>query len=337
MILVSIIVPIYNKEKYLEECIKSICGQTYSKLEIILIDDGSVDGSASIVDSWVEKDKRIKAIHQKNSGEGAARNSGIRAASGEYLLFIDADDKAEKDLVENAVDVIIRNKADCVVYENFICDSRGGKRVACHCVDNESEWYAGTTDFIRQYFGMNARYLGTAVWNKLFRRDIVVENNLFFTDLKIGADAIFCLEYARVSKKWVRCNKVLYNYIQHEDSVMHNFDEDFEKKIECLMDSYVDYCKRYGVYNELASAVGSGNIRDIFIVCKYIDNKCHSMQKTIREYRRIMHNEKYMVRYAHVDKKIMTRNYKLVYFLLKIKSGIGMYILVQIYHKIYNL
>lgn len=97
---VSIIVPIYNTEKYLKACLDSIINQTYQNLEIILIDDGSTDNSGKIIDDYAKKDKRIKAIHQKNAGQSAARNRGLKEASGEYISFIDADDKVKPAFIE---------------------------------------------------------------------------------------------------------------------------------------------------------------------------------------------------------------------------------------------
>ena len=97
---VSIIVPIYNTEKYLKACLDSIINQTYQNLEIILIDDGSTDNSGKIIDDYAKKDKRIKAIHQKNAGQSAARNRGLKEASGEYISFIDSDDKVDRNFIK---------------------------------------------------------------------------------------------------------------------------------------------------------------------------------------------------------------------------------------------
>ena len=107
--LVSVIVPVYNVEKYLEECCDSILNQTYKNLEIILIDDGSDDNSPKICDSYKEKDSRVKVIHQKNSGVSSARNNGIKNSCGDFIIFADSDDKLEKNMCEKAVEALSQN------------------------------------------------------------------------------------------------------------------------------------------------------------------------------------------------------------------------------------
>ncbi len=108
--LISIIVPSYNVEKYIDACVESICGQTYEKLEIILVDDGATDRTGEKCDEWADRDDRIKVIHQKNRGLSGARNAGIREAKGEYLAFIDSDDMIAKDYVETLYKCAVDNK-----------------------------------------------------------------------------------------------------------------------------------------------------------------------------------------------------------------------------------
>lgn len=110
--LVSIVVPVYNVEKYLKKCIESIISQTYKNLEIILVDDGSTDGSGKICDDYLTKDKRIKVIHKQNGGLSDARNVGIGVATGKYITFIDSDDYVENDYIEYLYNLIINNKCD---------------------------------------------------------------------------------------------------------------------------------------------------------------------------------------------------------------------------------
>ena len=111
---VSVILPIYNVEKYLERCIKSIAAQTYTNLEILLIDDGSTDLSADICDMWAEKDKRVIAIHKKNEGLGMARNTGIDNATGRYVFFVDSDDYVAPDMIEKVVMLAENTNSDVV-------------------------------------------------------------------------------------------------------------------------------------------------------------------------------------------------------------------------------
>ena len=107
---VSIIVPVYNAEKYLCECVDSILSQTLTDLEVILVDDGSADSSPVICDGYAERDKRVKAIHQKNSGAAAARNHGMNIAQGEYIAFVDSDDWIDADMYKRMVDTAEENE-----------------------------------------------------------------------------------------------------------------------------------------------------------------------------------------------------------------------------------
>ena len=110
--LISVIVPIYNVEKYLERCLDSIIKQTYKNLDIILVDDGSIDNSTKICDEYVKKDSRIKVIHKENGGLSDARNVGIDNSDGKYICFIDSDDYIELDMIENLYDGIVKNNAN---------------------------------------------------------------------------------------------------------------------------------------------------------------------------------------------------------------------------------
>ena len=104
--MISVIIPVYNVEKYLNECLNSVCSQTFKNLEIILVDDGSTDDSSKICDKWSAKDSRVRVIHQLNAGLSEARNSGLKYCKGDYILYIDSDDSIEEDLVESLMNLI---------------------------------------------------------------------------------------------------------------------------------------------------------------------------------------------------------------------------------------
>lgn len=118
--LISIIVPVYNVKNYLEKCLQSICGQTYKNLEIILIDDGSSDGSGELCDLFAQRDGRIKVIHQTNAGQSAARNRGLAVAQGELLGFVDSDDWIEPDMYEFLYHLLKENGADISICSHYI-------------------------------------------------------------------------------------------------------------------------------------------------------------------------------------------------------------------------
>ena len=117
---VSVIIPVYNVEKYLEECIDSVLAQTYQNIEIILVDDGSTDSSGLICDRYAEKNTNISVIHQKNSGLSAARNSGLNKANGDYIYFLDSDDYISADAIEKLFSIAENDKSDIVFFDAYL-------------------------------------------------------------------------------------------------------------------------------------------------------------------------------------------------------------------------
>ena len=115
----SVIIPVYNVEKYLDECVNSIVNQSYKNLEIILVDDGSTDKSGAICDEWRDRDSRIKVIHKANAGLGYARNSGIEVAEGDFVAFVDSDDFIDKDMYQDLMSIAISEKSDIVYSGGF--------------------------------------------------------------------------------------------------------------------------------------------------------------------------------------------------------------------------
>lgn len=118
--LISIIVPVYNVKDYVEKCLDSICGQTYKNLEIVVVDDGSTDGSGEICDTYAQKDPRVKVIHRENRGVSAVRNEGLDIALGEYIGFVDGDDWIDSDMYEFLYELLIVNEADISVCSHYI-------------------------------------------------------------------------------------------------------------------------------------------------------------------------------------------------------------------------
>ena len=208
--LISVIVPIYNVEKYLTKCIESIINQTYKNLEIILVDDGSPDKSPIICDEYAKKDNRIKVIHKKNGGLSDARNYGMSLATGEYISFIDSDDYIDEEMYEKMIFELINNDSDIVscainnVYSDRIESSYIEERV-----------YDTELALKNLILGRN---LNQTVWNKLYKKDVI--NGILFEKGKINEDDFWTYQVFANSKKIITLNKPLYNYIHRESSIM---------------------------------------------------------------------------------------------------------------------
>lgn len=205
--MISVIVPVYNVEKYIRKCLDSLVNQTYPDLEIILIDDGSTDSSGKICDEYAEKDDRIQVIHQENKGQSIARNIGLQNASGDFIGFVDSDDSIDLRMFEKLFlaiqDVDIAMCGHNIVYDGKV-ESYGNREVKTL---NYSELW-------REIFGS----LNNAVWNKLFRRDLL--NGICFDSHFVhGEDLIFNILYLRFAKSGRIVDEPLYNYYKRGNSI----------------------------------------------------------------------------------------------------------------------
>ena len=231
---VSIIIPIYNTEKYLEKCLSSVCCQTYKNLEIICINDGSTDRSGEIAEKFAKKDSRIILKHQKNSGESAARNIGLQLASGEYIGFIDCDDWIEEDMYDSLVKELENENADIAV-SGWYKD----KEYESIRIKNEKEIteksFSGEK-FLEYLYERDSYREFAYMWDKLYKRKLFYDENgemiLFDTNLRLGGDVLCLGRIALNVKKAVYLNRAFYHYIQREDSGCHS--ENISKRIDWL-------------------------------------------------------------------------------------------------------
>lgn len=217
----SIIVPIYNVEPYLRECIDSVLVQTFQDFELILVDDGSPDGSPAICDEYADKDIRIQVIHKKNGGLSDARNAGLDYASGEYIYFLDADDSILPDLLEKTV-VEMSEGADMVVfgfqnqYETHTALPEVRAQSGIYTMESEAD----RLGFIQK--NLLPHKIGWEAWSRIFRRDLIEQYELRFADNRkiFAEDMYFNLCYCAHASKIVCLDTVLYNYRMREDSIM---------------------------------------------------------------------------------------------------------------------
>lgn len=191
MIHVSVIVPIYNGQRHLRQCIESICGQTLKDIEILCIDDGSTDDSLSILDSIAAHDNRLRIIRQKNAGAGAARNTGIREARGEYISFLDADDFFESDMLEKAYYKAKADEADIVLYHADLYHDRMKQFMPCTYSIRE-DLLPAHRPFAGDEISRNLFFciVGWA-WDKLFRTEYIRQSDLWFQEQRTTNDAYF--------------------------------------------------------------------------------------------------------------------------------------------------
>lgn len=215
MSLISIIVPVYNVEQYLEQCITSITAQTYTNLEIILVDDGSTDKCPNICDEWAKKDDRIKVIHKTNGGLSDARNAGMRIATGEYIAFVDSDDRIHNKFIELLFTALKNNNsylAACdVAFVKNHDETHALAESACISV-NDTEKALNTL--------IHGNGFRAVVWNKLYHRDLL--NNESFKIGRYHEDEFFTYRIIAKVKNPVYVNAKLYYYLQRENSIVNS-------------------------------------------------------------------------------------------------------------------
>ena len=215
--LISIIVPVYNVEKYLPKCLETIAMQTYENIEIILVDDGSTDGSDIICDEFAKTDKRVIVIHQDNKGPGHARNTGQKIARGEFLMFIDADDYIHKELVSVLYQSICKNDQ----YDIAIADFKQTSSLN-EDIDLEGDNFStelSEEELIPMLLTYAPYNITPNVWNKLYRRDVV--ENIEWHDYRGPEDLDFNLRSFMKIRKVVWVHRILYFYVQRDTSIMH--------------------------------------------------------------------------------------------------------------------
>ncbi len=229
--LISVIIPVYNVEKYIRQCLNSIIAQTYTNLEIILVDDGSTDNSGKICDEYAKKDNRIKVIHKQNEGLPSARNVALKVCSGQYVGFVDSDDHISSDMYEYLYNLITENNADISMCNMFI--EKNEQRIKSNIIDT---LYKCVTQ--EEFFKFPC---WRVVWNKLYRSSLL-RNFSFTSGISYGEDTLFLFEVITHSDKMAIGNKQKYYYRENSSSITHKFNKrnmqylDIEKRI-------MDYAK----------------------------------------------------------------------------------------------
>lgn len=222
---VSIIVPVYNAEKYLCECVDSILRQTLNDIELILVDDGSADASPMLCDRYAAQDDRVKVVHQANSGAAAARNCGLSIAHGEYIAFADSDDWIDADMYERMLDTAEENNCDLVICD---CLKECGNSSQLYTHDLPGGFYdrarMHSVYFPQLLMPDNMEYPVTiSNWLLLIRRDVIDENKLSFPEgMRFSEDLQFGSEVGYFAKSMTYLKGYApYHYRQNPDSVTH--------------------------------------------------------------------------------------------------------------------
>lgn len=216
----SIIVPVYNVAKYISECVDSILNQDYSSFEIILVDDGSTDASGKICDEYVKKDQRIKVIHQENKGLSEARNSGIKASVGNYLLFVDSDDYIAKNSLEKIYN-IVKGKGIEVVFLEAIKFFPDGTTQPMNDGYVKEKIVNKSQEEVWEHIATINKFPGSAC-TKAIKRSLIIEENLFFVKGLISEDLEWCYRLFAKASKYSYLEECYYFYRQQREGSITN-------------------------------------------------------------------------------------------------------------------
>ena len=244
----SIIVPVYNTVKYIHDCIDSILEQSFSDYELILVDDGSTDGSDEICDRYAEKNDCIRVIHKENGGPASARNAGINQANGDWVLFVDSDDYLTKDALKVLFDAVQKNPADVYSY-NIIKVNKKGEMISkdLHHIENHGEQFVTERQNAEFIYGKLLKYkIGWEACVQLFNRGIIEKKGLRFMDTtkEFAEDLLFTVQYYTCVKKVFFICNFLYYYRQIENSIMHTLKEEtILPRLFGLGEEYYRFCK----------------------------------------------------------------------------------------------
>lgn len=323
---ISIIVPIYNVEIYLQKCIESLINQTYKNIEIILIDDGSPDNCGIICDEYAQTDTRIKVIHKKNGGLSNSRNAGVEIATGDYILFVDADDYIETTTCEELIQVIEKYKADLIHFNLNNIDIRTGK-----IINNEKFYNYGNT---REIMYMTYQ---EAMLDNLFRKRIRYEPTIKITKSEIAKkikfpegmlaeDFAVFYQFLKEAKKIVYYDRCLYNYIHRDGSIMN------EKSVKLYIDIYktekVVYqelekiCKKKEDWIERERRYFRSLSKTYAKIYKTDEIECNDIEKQVR-------ND-----LEKIDVKLLGNKEKLLFTIFKINKPLFVFGMRKIYKKL---
>lgn len=341
MDLISVIVPIYNVEKYLIRCVESIQKQSYSNLEIILVDDSSPDRCPQMCDELAELDSRIKVVHKKNGGLGFARNSGLDVATGKYVTFIDSDDWISETHIENLYKAVVDNSADAVIGAFTTAPSDG--MLIPRDVDLNEGVYVGEkilNEIVLPLFGSDIRVshdseLEPSSCKNLYSMDLINEKNLRFISEReaVSEDKFFNIDYFISSKKIVAINENGYFYFRNFSSISRSYDPQRLDRTINYYHKLFEKAQDYKLENDISYRIYRSFLMKIRVLIRVTTGSNLSFNDKLSEIRRILSSDlvqqvlrKYPTNYYGLFMRVFT-------WLMKHKCSFGVYLLMIVREK----
>lgn len=319
---ISVIVPVYNAEKFVGKCIESVQAQTYIDWQMIIVDDGSRDMSLDVCQRYADTDKRICVIHQDNAGAGAARNTGLTKAAGYYIVFIDSDDYVDKDYFS-----LLANHSEDVVFVDVQAVGEDGKVV-------RNEFLSDYRNLSKDDF-MRSQMTGKINWGgvrKVVKREILEKNKIRYTNHKVGEEALFTYLSVFYSKTISFIDKPVYFYIQRNNSLSQTkMDDPWGDVALALKEqtksngSYSEYADTVNAFILTAAAVSSDRLASNYSKKEYL-------QKVSELHTRLMQNldTSYPIDYKHMSSKatflgmlLLAKHFMIIRLISNLKHKLG--------------
>ena len=260
---ISVIVPVYNVEKYIAKCLDSILAQTYENIEILCVNDGSIDNSGKILDEYAARDSRIKVFHKENGGVSSARNLALENATGDYIAFVDSDDYIAPDMYESLLSALKENDADIaecsIAYVFEDGEIKNGIKRGYYLTD--------TREILKAFFLKDIGIINTT---KLFSADVCRELK-FNENYKVGEDSLFLYNALKKAKRIIGIDKIGYYYLQRNTSVMHNVVDKNKLKLFEIVDFWLN--ESQGDKELYAAAVKRDCVLSVFVLDSAIKNR----------------------------------------------------------------
>ncbi|MGH4118115.1 glycosyltransferase family 2 protein [Clostridium sp.] len=251
---ISIIVPIFNGAKYINNCIEMIINQTFKDFELLIIDDGSTDNSKKMCKEYAEIDSRIKVISKTNGGTWAARNRGIDESIGKYIIFFDCDDWYEDNLLSEMYKCIEINNVDLVIAgQTNVTVDKNGKTIRRKVVLPQSHTFHTSDEILKNYIILRKEEIGDTLWNKIYSAEIIKKNNLKFENYKRGEDCIFNTNYYEVIDKCTILGSAHYSYrIENSNPVWLKYSENYLNMVLEENNTIISKLEKWGKYDNEA-------------------------------------------------------------------------------------
>ena len=334
---ISVIVPVYNVEQYVGECIESILNQSFYDIELILINDGSKDNSGFICDEYAKKDNRIKVIHKKNEGVSIARNIGIKNASGKYIAFVDSDDLVDKEIYTTMLQAIEESGSDLVMCRYEKVYSNRNNELAIEPLreglyDKEQIFNNLILDMIgNDPLDMSKPLIMGSTCRCLYKKDIIDKYKIEFPVIKIAEDMLFHLYYLMSCKKVYVVNKALYYYRYNELSATNNYINNLWEILMNQLELVEDGLNKFNLLNSKSKE--RLEINTFYFISWCFTNECNP--RNLKKYREIIKEMKKISKHNKFKKvftwkNIMKASFKerCLFTCIKLK----LYILVYLYH-----